>query len=1150
MLKKLIASGSAAVVALTTLAQGVVIGAPAVTDPELIDAVSWAYDAGLTKYSDADAFMPYNNLTREQFAKFASQFAAEILEIEGNNNAMCSFSDESSMDSSLIPFIQQACEQGLMMGSQGTFMPKQLVTRGQVATVVSRMLGEIDPMSSEADHFAYLNSNGIMNVANLSSAIVRGDALLILYRIANGSNTDLCTIDPNLPGCDNGNGNGNGNGTGNVVKEGDLQVSLNPSSPANMSSIPNNGSSRFATVDFTAGSKDVTLNTVTFKRTGLGSYSNFGNGGRLYFEVAGVRISSRSTVSSDDTLTISFAPALTVAAGKTVSVDLMAELVSAPTGAENAFTSTAIDSSAANVNGTITTPTLRTAAYSVRSVTFTNQNVATTYQGNEETVELGKFQVQNIGTETKDVTVKAITLRNVGNGDVASGLTDLKLLRAGTPISSNVIVNGRDVTFVLNDGIIDGQTATYTIQAKIATVENASGDTYKFILRQTSDLNAAEVSTGFRTAVSITANTANNTTAGVNNYTVNGGELRWTRDTNLSLSQNVTAGSLQVEFMKGTVQAKQAILLEDVTLDILAGTGTAASGGIAQAFKKVYLQIGGSVFTWTPNASTANLTASFDGSVTVNGTVPVRIYADVYSNAVAGGPYQFEAIDMSDFARAEYVSNQNSVATDIGNIGSSSLSVVNSTLAVTKYDGLGTQVYSTNNAQNKMFYGIRLSNNQNNPIKIGAITLTRSNAAFDNGVSVSLKQGATVLATKTVNGANTTFNGLNIIVNNNQPVDLMFEGNFLSSIAGGQTSTFGVSFTAGDVIDNLTSNNVTVTGTPATSATLNIITGGEVIATSNAVTTNQGFAVPTEEKKVGSVNIQAVNDDLEVRGLYIKVNGVGAFSGTAGNQLYGFKIKDSNGNVVATESSRDSSVAGFNDIVKFTSFTPNTVVAVGTSKVFDVYATVNTVNNAAAAGEFSVAIATTYNDPSYTDEYNGTRIYSVNAGSYVTASAVTTAAIGNTLNIVASYPKVTKIADGNATDLITINIQNPGLTNITVDAIQYFANAQSGGDIAKPAKIFNGATEIATGTLVANANTTFAFLAPITIAGGGSVTLTVKLDTPFTNTASNPQAGNRVFQVNNVRYYQTFSNGSTGSNAFIPAGYTNTVGLPVAAVNY
>ena len=1152
MLKKLIASGSAAVIALTTLAQGIVVGAPVVTDPEMIDAVSWAYDAGLTKYSDADAFMPFNNLTREQFAKFASEFAVNELEIQADESLNCTFSDSDLFDVTLASHIKRACQQGLMMGSNGMFMPKQLVTRGQVAIVVSRMLGELDPQASQQEHFAYLQSLGIMNVANLDSAIQRGDAMLILYRIANGDDTDLCTIDPSLPGCDNGNGNGNGTGT--VVKEGDLQVSLNPSSPANMSSIPNNGVSRFATVDFTAGSKDITLNSISMKRMGLGSYSDFAGGGRIYFEVAGIRVSSRSTVSSDDTAVLSFAPALTIAAGKTVSVDLMAELVSAPTGTENKFMSTMIDSSAANVNGSVETPTLRTANYSVRSITFTNQNVLTTYQGNETTVELGKFQLQNVGSNTINANLQAITFRNVGNGDVTDGLTNLKLLRAGSTVSSTVIINGRDVTFVVSDTINDGQTASYTIQGDIASVENASGDTYKFTLRQTTDINAKESNTGFRTAVVITANAANDTTT-ANQYTVAGGELRFARDNSLSLSQSVSPGALQVELMKGTIQAKQAILLEDVLLNVTAGSAT-----IDNAFKKVYLQIGASVFTWTPDAVTAanNAIAEFDGSVTVNGTVAVRIYADVYTNATSpAGPFTFGSLDGSSFTRKEYVSNQNNVSSSIGNIAGSAVSLINSTLSVSKFDSLGTVVYTTNNAQNKVFYGVRLSNNQNNPIKVGSITLTASNVAFNNGISVTLKNGSNSIATKTLNGA-TTFNGLNILVVKDQPVSLTFEGNFLSTISAPNTGTFGVSFNPGDVIDNVTSNNVTPTGTPATSATLSVISGGTAVINSTSSVPPQSFVTAGETKKIGTINIQAVNDELEVRGLYIRITGTGAFAANAGNQVSNLVIKDSLGNTVSSESSRDTETNA-NDIAKFTSFVAGTKVAAGASKSFDVFGTINPINNSASAGEFNISLATTYNDSSYTDEYQGTRLFSTNAGTYITAGTIggvvnpttfqaTTVTLSSNYYVVASYPKLVGVdLVGDDFKIIEFKITNPSTTNtLRADSFAYVANATTTGDFyGKVADVYvNSNPQAAQMTIAATGSYTFA--SPLEVAPGGDVTIKVQLTTSY---IASPANGTRIrnFTIDNLGFTQVFSDASTQTLASIALGYQASAGLKLQA---
>lgn len=254
-------------------------------------------------------------------------------------------------------------------------------------------------------------------------------------------------------------------------------------------------------------------------------------------------------------------------------------------------------------------------------------------------------------------------------------------------MSSSVIVNGKDVTFVLSDLIKDGQTAVYTIQAKVADVENNLGDTYKFVLRQTTDLNATEAPTGFRTAINNNSITAQNDSTATNLYTVNGGELRFARDSSQTLSQNVTKGSFQVTFMKGTISAKQAMLLEDPQLTVALG---GLANQISNVAKKFYMQIGNTVFTWTPSAVTGNSIAQFDGSVTINGTVPFRVYADIDSNANYPAPVAFGPFTYTSFSngRIEYVSNQNAVsaASVVGTIAGVNVTVVNTQLAVSKSD--------------------------------------------------------------------------------------------------------------------------------------------------------------------------------------------------------------------------------------------------------------------------------------------------------------------------------------------------------------------------------------------------------------------------------------------------------------------------------
>lgn len=70
---------------------------------------------------------------------------------------------------------------------------------------------------------------------------------------------------------DTNNNNNTNTNTTTPVANGDLELSLNPASPANGAQIPMAGTVRFAKVDFTAGSADVSLNSVELKKVGLAS---------------------------------------------------------------------------------------------------------------------------------------------------------------------------------------------------------------------------------------------------------------------------------------------------------------------------------------------------------------------------------------------------------------------------------------------------------------------------------------------------------------------------------------------------------------------------------------------------------------------------------------------------------------------------------------------------------------------------------------------------------------------------------------------------------------------------------------------------------------------------------------------------------------
>lgn len=436
--------------------------------------------------------------------------------------------------------------------------------------------------------------------------------------------------------------------TDTSVKAGDLEVSLNPASAANGTQVPGTGSIRFAKVDFTAGSSDVSVDAVELKSLGLAEVPSTT---RVWFEKNGKRLSGKASFSSDRVAVTSFAPAYVVKAGSTETLDLYVELATAA-GNDFQFSGKVTSSSAANVSGEFTTNTLRTAAYTVAPITFDRAGGNLTVNQSNDAIELGRFTVVNndSSNETRDVKVQSITLRQNGNGDLAD-LADLYIERSGVKVSSEATISGKDVTFVLNDTVKDGgSTATYYVKAKVTNVENNGGDTYQFVLRNDTDLNAVEVLNGFRSTVT------RNNSGTLYTYTVNGADVTFARDSSVELSKTYAKGSSDVVFMQGTITSKSPITLEDPTLTFN-GTGS-------DLFTTLYLQIGSSTMTWSASATG---TAQFSGLATVNGTATVKVYAKLKDSATTVD-VKFDDLRLSSFDKAEYVSNQNTVTSSVGSI--------------------------------------------------------------------------------------------------------------------------------------------------------------------------------------------------------------------------------------------------------------------------------------------------------------------------------------------------------------------------------------------------------------------------------------------------------------------------------------------------
>lgn|GEM_PF-1574802 len=114
--------------------------APIPTDnpTELDDAIAFLYAKGLTSFSTRVSFRPNDTITREQAAKFGSQFVENVRGIQPEMNTLCTFSDADQITSTLIPYVRKLCWHGIISG--GKFRPADLVTRAEAVTFVMRAL--------------------------------------------------------------------------------------------------------------------------------------------------------------------------------------------------------------------------------------------------------------------------------------------------------------------------------------------------------------------------------------------------------------------------------------------------------------------------------------------------------------------------------------------------------------------------------------------------------------------------------------------------------------------------------------------------------------------------------------------------------------------------------------------------------------------------------------------------------------------------------------------------------------------------------------------------------------------------------------------------------------------------------------------------
>jgi len=158
-------------------------------DPELQEAIRWMNDNGLSIHKTIPTYQPFEILNREQAAKLLSIFAEIFGFTTKNTTHNCTFQDIKTAESSLVPYIEKACQLGIMQWSQWFFSPKNNINKSEfVASIIRLFEGKkLDETKTprRKNYFEKAQELGMIGPADaitFDNPITRYEVALFLYR--------------------------------------------------------------------------------------------------------------------------------------------------------------------------------------------------------------------------------------------------------------------------------------------------------------------------------------------------------------------------------------------------------------------------------------------------------------------------------------------------------------------------------------------------------------------------------------------------------------------------------------------------------------------------------------------------------------------------------------------------------------------------------------------------------------------------------------------------------------------------------------------------------------------------------------------------------------------------------------------------------
>ena len=472
-----------ATVALVTLVSGIFSTGVSAYSTAEVDAANELAAAGIINNHSADP-AGYNldqNVLRQEIAAVARGVAG----LDKKTTCDNSFADVSATTpNTWACFSVEALLDAGLVAANDNFRPEANITKAEAVGMMVKaafgdeyMYDESKGTSWQEQVVAFASMNGVVSsFTNYDTPATRGfvfeaGAAAMTSSVEEEEDDILSELleglldDEDTSSEDDNNSNEEDDVVVTPSYGTDVEVTLNPMS-ANSQTVPNSGLVTFGKFDVTAGSEDAAISSIKLERQGL---SNRVDIDRVYFEQNSKRISSRGSVNIDDEVTVSFTPALVVKAGSTETIDLVVQLnadatvdsgnnpAGATVGAEHRFAIVEVESST-DVAGNlpVVTNTMKLGSYKVSTVTFksiqdwnpSHENWSTELNVGDSDLVIGEFELKTAGE--KDNLFKSVTFRNNGGADMESVFANIGLYNDGVEVSTDVIIEGREVTFIVN----------------------------------------------------------------------------------------------------------------------------------------------------------------------------------------------------------------------------------------------------------------------------------------------------------------------------------------------------------------------------------------------------------------------------------------------------------------------------------------------------------------------------------------------------------------------------------------------------------------------------------------------------------------------------------------------------------------------------